>query len=83
MTKFVRFTVCALLLVALSLVRPAWATSFSNDQSDLWWNSSENGWGIQFVERGKTIFATMFVYDVRATRPGMSRRWTARSQAAC
>jgi len=63
MTKFVRFTLHIELLVALSLVRPTWATSFSNDQSDLWWNASEDGWGIQFVQRGKTIFATMFVYD--------------------
>jgi hypothetical protein len=63
MTKFARFTLHVGLLVALSFVRPTWATSFSNDQSDLWWNASEDGWGIQFVQRGKTIFATMFVYD--------------------
>jgi hypothetical protein len=63
MMKFIRFTLAVSLLVALSLVRPTWATSWSNDQSDLWWNSSENGWGIQFVQRGSTIFATMFVYD--------------------
>jgi hypothetical protein len=63
MMKFIRFALAVSLLVALSLVRPTWATSFSNDQSDLWWNSGENGWGIQFVQRGSTIFATMFVYD--------------------
>ena len=61
--KYIRFTLAVLLLAALSFACPAWATSFSNDQSDLWWNSSENGWGIQFVQRGSTIFATMFVYD--------------------
>src|ERR1700687_5500169 len=58
-----RFTLVVLLLAALSFMPPTWATSFSNDQSDLWWNSGENGWGIQFVQRGSTIFATMFVYD--------------------
>src|SRR6476661_1624168 len=63
MMKFIRFSVAVSLLLALSLVRPTWATSWSNDQSDLWWNSSENGWGIQFVQRASTIFATMFVYD--------------------
>ena len=63
MTKFVRLALQISLLVALSLARPTWATSFSNDQSDLWWNTNEDGWGIQFVQRGKTIFATMFVYD--------------------
>jgi hypothetical protein len=63
MMKFIRLALAVALLVTLSLVRPTWATSWSNDQSDLWWNSSENGWGIQFVQRGSTIFATMFVYD--------------------
>jgi hypothetical protein len=63
MMKFIRFALAVALLVTLSLVRPTWATSWSNDQSDLWWNASESGWGIQFVQRGSTIFATMFVYD--------------------
>lgn len=61
--KFIRLILTASLLLSLILVRPTWSTSWSNDQSDLWWNSSENGWGIQFVQRGSTIFATMFVYD--------------------
>jgi hypothetical protein len=41
------------------------AASYSTDQSDLWWvdpPGSENGWGIQFVQRGSTIFATIFIY---------------------
>jgi hypothetical protein len=63
MMKLIRTTLAVALLVALSFMRPTWATSWSNDQSDLWWNSTENGWGIQFVQRGSTIFATMFVYD--------------------
>jgi hypothetical protein len=61
--KFMRLSLAILLVAALSPARPISATSFSNDQSDLWWNANENGWGIQFVQRGKTIFATMFVYD--------------------
>ena len=61
--KSIHLTLVVLLLGASSFLRSAWATSFSNDQSDLWWNASENGWGIQFVQRGSTIFATMFVYD--------------------
>src|SRR5712691_8686942 len=61
--KSIRFNLAVLLLAASSFVGPTWATSFSNDQSDLWWNADENGWGIQFVQRGSTIFATMFVYD--------------------
>ncbi|MGH9549106.1 MAG: hypothetical protein ACRD3W_07025, partial [Terriglobales bacterium] len=51
-------------LVALSLfAAPAPATSFSTDQSDLWYIASESGWGIQLVQRGNLIFITMFVYD--------------------
>ena len=61
--KSIRVVLVAVVLMASGVVTPAWATSWSNDQSDLWWNSGENGWGIQFVHRGSTIFATMFVYD--------------------
>jgi len=56
--------VAAVLLFALSsLLCPALATSYSTDQSDLWWIANESGWGIQFVHRGSIIFATIFVYD--------------------
>lgn len=41
---------------------PVSATAFSTDQSDLWWIPAESGWGIQLVQRGSVIFATMFVY---------------------
>lgn len=40
----------------------ALATSYSFDVSDLWWNSSESGWGIQLVQQHQTVFATMYVY---------------------
>ena len=51
-------------LVALSLLAaPASATSYSTDQSDLWYIPAESGWGIQLVQRGNIIFFTMFVYD--------------------
>jgi len=60
--RFLSIRVVSLLAV-LALADPSWATQFSNDQSDIWWNANENGWGVQFVQRGSTIFATMFVYD--------------------
>lgn len=51
-------------LVALSLLAaPASATSDSTDQSDLWYVPAESGWGMQLVQRGNLIFATIFVYD--------------------
>ena len=53
----------ALLLAAVSFfASPAYPTSFSTDQSDLYYIAAESGWGIQLVQRGSTIFATMFVY---------------------
>lgn len=63
MTMLVRF--CA------AVVFGSWATSalatFSGDNNaDLWWVPSESGWGVQFVQQGTMIFATMFVYDANA-----------------
>ncbi len=53
----------AMVLVTLTCLNPAWATSYSTDHSDLWWIPSEAGWGIQFVQQHDIIFATMFAYD--------------------
>lgn len=61
--KVVRSFLAILLVAASANLTPALATSYSTDQSDLWWNPSESGWGIQFVQRDNLIFATMFVYD--------------------
>jgi hypothetical protein len=37
-------------------------TSYSTDVSDLWWNPSEPGWGMQLVQEANLVFATIFVY---------------------
>jgi len=42
------------------------------DPSDLWWNPSESGWGMQLVRGGEVTFATLFVYDA-ASRPLLHR----------
>jgi hypothetical protein len=65
--KTVRCLVASLLVAVCCLSSPAWSTSVTTDQSDLWWNPTESGWGIQFVQRGSVIFATMFVYDQTKT----------------
>lgn len=31
--------------------------------SDLWWNASESGWGVNLSHQGDTVFATWFTYD--------------------
>ena len=61
--KVLRQFVAAIVLALAGFVSPAWSSSYSADQSDLWWIPSESGWGIQLVQRNSTIFATMFVYD--------------------
>jgi hypothetical protein len=53
---------CAVFVVLCFAADNAWATSKSTDQSDLWFNASESGWGMQLVQRDNTIFATLFVY---------------------
>jgi hypothetical protein len=55
-------SLCTALLFFL-WVTSAGATSVSTNHSDLWWIPSESGWGIQFVQEGNVIFATLFVYD--------------------
>ena len=36
--------------------------SSATNYQDLWWNSAESGWGINFAQQGTTIFATLFTY---------------------
>ncbi len=36
-------------------------TAVTTDVSDLWWNPSESGWGMQLVQEGNFVFATVFV----------------------
>ena len=35
----------------------------ANNYTDLWWNPSESGWGINLNHQGSIIFATLFTYD--------------------
>ncbi len=61
--KKVRLAALALAVSCALSIGPAYATKQATDQSDLWWNPNESGWGVQLVHRGGFIFATMFVYD--------------------
>ena len=63
--KPIRMIAAALILVLSSITTFAMASSYSTDQSDLWWTDppgSENGWGFQLVQRNSVIFAMIFVY---------------------
>jgi hypothetical protein len=37
-------------------------TAVTTDISDIWWNASESGWGMQLVQEDNIAFATMFIY---------------------
>lgn len=60
--KALRQAACVLLVAACFLAPRAQATSYSTDVSDLWWIPTESGWGMQLVQGGSTVFATLFVY---------------------
>jgi hypothetical protein len=50
-------------LATLAIAFPAAATTYSTDYTDLWWGgNNESGWGINLIQQGEIIFATMFVY---------------------
>lgn len=36
---------------------------YTPNYTDLWWNPSESGWGINLQHQGEIIFATWFTYD--------------------
>jgi hypothetical protein len=60
--KALRRAACVVLAAVSFLASTAYSTSFSTDQSDLYYIVAESGWGIQLVQRGSVIFGTMFVY---------------------
>ena len=51
------------LILLFILSTGANATSFSADYTDLWWNPAEDGWGVNVIQQGDTLFATLFVYS--------------------
>lgn len=52
------------ILVALlaMFVGQARASTFSVDYSDMWWNSSESGWGVNVNQQKDILFLTFFIY---------------------
>jgi hypothetical protein len=54
-----RFMVALAMLFTATFAR---ATAFSTDASDLWWNSSESGWGVNVIQQDRVLFMTLFAY---------------------
>ncbi len=52
------------LAAAAAFALPAQATTYSTDYTDLWYNPNESGWGLNLIQQGQTMFATLFVYGV-------------------
>ena len=50
-------------VVALGFSFPAAAVTGGTDFTDLWFNPSEPGWGVNIIHQNGIIFATLFVYD--------------------
>ncbi|HUI99279.1 MAG TPA: hypothetical protein VLY46_03545 [Usitatibacter sp.] len=57
----------AALAAAAALAMPAYATTYSVDYTDLWYNPNESGWGLNLIQQGQTMFGTLFVYGVGTT----------------
>jgi len=53
-------------------------------RTDLWWVPSESGWGINVIEQGDILFATIFTYDAQGRAKwysASSLAFTGRGQA--
>ena len=53
--------------LALGFALPASAVTTGTDFTDLWWNPSEPGWGLNVIHQNGLIFATLYVYDAAGT----------------
>ena len=63
--RAIRRLLCGLgIACSIGMAPHAFATSFTTDQSDLWYIPAESGWGMQLVQRDGVIFATLYVYDI-------------------
>ena len=50
-------------LLSIWLCAPfASANTFTTDLTDIWWNSSESGWGVNAAHQRETVFLTFYVY---------------------
>jgi hypothetical protein len=52
----------AFVVAGLAAISGAGATSVNTDLTDIWWNPAESGWGMQMVNTGTYVFATIYVY---------------------
>jgi hypothetical protein len=58
-----RKLVAVSLLFVLSLAAHVASALRPVDYGDIWWNSHEEGWGLQISDQGDLLFMTFYVYD--------------------
>ena len=82
--KFASAALTAIILALTCAMSPVSASSFSVDNSDLWGNPAENGWGLQIIQRADVIFVTLYLYNPNGTpiwyaailNPNTGNNWT-------
>lgn len=57
--------------LALCAALPAAAAVPNADYTDMWWNASQSGWGVSFMQHGAAnqAYATWYTYDPRSRDP--------------
>lgn len=66
MRPYAMLATLAIALLSAALPAAA-ANTFSADASDMWWKPDESGWGVNVVQQGNVIFATLYVYAADGT----------------
>lgn len=56
-----KFAIAALILVCITAAA-AGERQFDEELTDLWWNPSQPGWGMQVTQSGTFLFASLYVY---------------------
>ena len=57
----------ALVLAGFAAIGSAGATSANTDLTDIWWSPAESGWGMQMINTGTYVYATIYVYGKDGT----------------
>jgi hypothetical protein len=69
-------SLCTLAWVAFAISGSAGATSANTDVSDVWLKPGEAGWGMQLVNTGTFVFATIYAYAPDRTPTWMTGELT-------
>ena len=62
----------AALALSLAAFAASAQTTPATNYTDMWWNSSESGWGVSFMQHSATnqVFAVWYTYDPREAQAG-------------